>query len=274
MKIIILTSSKYGTAAHHLPYLVENKSCEISMVILNERIITNKNKYYQNKLRKILKIGLLGAINGIRMRKWFDQDITKFKKIGNIEEICRNNKIPFFTTPSINSQNTIELFKNANADLGISLGNEYIGQKVFSIPRYGMINIHHEILPDYQNAQSIIWQIYNKSFHTGYTIHKIDKHIDNGEILYQKSIPISFENSLRQTISKTSVFLLEASAKGLMELLSDFDNLYKNARPQGKGKSYTTPTIWQYIQIYINYKKMKKSIAENGIAESRRNRLL
>lgn len=263
MKIIILTSSRYGTAAHHMPYLIESKFCEISMVILNEGVISNKNRYYKNKIRKTIRIGLLGALNGIRMRKWFNQDMSEYKKIGDIEEICKTNKIPFFRTQSINSQNTIKLFMKANADLGLSLGNGYIGQKVFSIPKYGMINIHHEILPDYQNAQSIIWQIYNNSSMTGYTIHKIDRHIDTGEILFQEFIPISFENSLRQTVAKTSVSLLAASANGLLKVLADFDNLYKSARPQGNGKSYTTPSIWQYIKIYNNYKKMKKSIAQH-----------
>jgi methionyl-tRNA formyltransferase len=264
MKIIVLTSSRYGTAAHHLSYLIENKSCEISMVILNQGILNNKSKYYKSKFRKIIKIGLLGALNGIRMRKWFNQDISEFEKIGELEDICSSNNIPFFTTPNINSQYTIDLFKNANVDLGLSIGNGYIGQKVFSIPRYGMINIHHEILPAYQNAQSIIWQIFNMSSTTGYTIHKIDRHIDTGEIILQESIPISFENTLRQTISKTSVSLLKSSANGLLKVLADLDNLYKNARPQGQGQSYTTPSIWQYIRIFINYKKLKKSIAQSS----------
>jgi methionyl-tRNA formyltransferase len=80
MKIVILTSSTHGTAAHHLPYLIESGSCEIAMVILNDGVILNKDKYYKNKIRKILKIGILGALNGIRMRKWFNQDITEYKK--------------------------------------------------------------------------------------------------------------------------------------------------------------------------------------------------
>ncbi len=268
MKVIILTSSKNGTAAHHLPYLIESKSCEISLVILNDGAVINTYKYYKNKIRKTIKIGILGALNGIRMRKWFNQDMAEYKRVGDLQEICEKNKIPFATIPSINSQNTIEIIKNANADLGISLGNGYIGSKVFSIPKFGMINIHHEILPDYQNAQSIIWQIYNKSAMTGYTIHKIDRHIDTGEILLQKKIPISFENSLRKTIAKTSFFLLESSANGLLEVLSDFDNLYKNAQPQGMGKSYTTPSIWQYIKIYINYKKLKKSSSQQSNVNS------
>ena len=268
MKIIVLTSSRYGTAAHHLLYLIESRSCEISMVVLNDGIIIKKNKYYKSKIRKIIKIGLLGALNGIRMRKWFNQDMVKYKKIGELEEICRNNNIPFFTTSNINSQFTFDLFKKANADLGLSLGNGYIGQKIFSVPRYGMINIHHEILPAYQNAQSIIWQIYNMSSMTGYTIHKIDRHIDTGEILYQECIPIIFLKTLRQTVAKTSVSLLEASANGLLQVIINFDSLYKNAKPQGQGNSYTTPSIWQYIRIKNNYRKLKKSIAQHGIAKS------
>lgn len=257
MKISILTSARYGTASYHLPYLIESKACEISMVILNNGKVSNKRKSLKRIFHKISKIGLLGALNGIRMRKWYNEDICKFAKIQDIEIICKKNKIPFYVTQNINSQLTVELFQKTNSDLGISLGNSYIGQKVFSIPRYGMINIHHEILPEYQNAQSIIWQIYNMSSTTGYTIHKIDKHIDTGEILYQKTVPINFQKNLSETVAKTSVSLLEASAIGLLEVIMDFDNLFKNAKSQKPGHTYTTPSIWQYIKIIRNYRKLK-----------------
>ncbi len=265
MKVIILTGSRYGTAAHHLPCLLQSGTCEISMVVLSEEIILNKRKYYKNKILKTIRIGLLGAMNGIRIRKWFHQDLGKYINVTELETLCRKNQIPFFTTPNINSDYTIELFKKANADLGLSLGNSYIAQKVFSIPKYGMINIHHEILPHYQNAQSVIWQLYNMSSNTGYTIHKINRHIDAGEIMMQETIPVSFEESLRQTVAKTTALLLEASAEGLVKLLKDFDNLYENAKPQGAGKSYTTPSIWQFIKILINYKKLKKREASKNL---------
>jgi methionyl-tRNA formyltransferase len=237
LKIVILTSSRYGTAANHLPVLINSKMCEIVMVILNDGIVTNQTKGYQRIFRKIKKIGILGALNGIRMRKWFNEDMSIFKKFKDIELICREKKIPFYITPYINSTRTMELFKKSNCDLGISLGNGYISKGIFSIPRFGMINIHHEILPDYQNAQSVIWQIYNMSSCTGFTIHKIDKHIDTGEILYQEIVPIHFEK--------------------LVKVISDFDNLNKNAKPQGSGRSYTTPSIWQYIKIENNFKKLR-----------------
>ncbi|MEO9069531.1 MAG: formyltransferase family protein [Ginsengibacter sp.] len=274
MKVVILTSSKYGTAGNHLPYLIESNLAEITMVIFNQGEILKKRKFYNNKILKIFRIGVLGALNGIRMRKWFDVSMTDDREIKSIEDISKHYSIPYFETPMINCETTQELFRKSGADLGISLGNGYIGQKIFSIPKFGMINIHHELLPEYQNAQSIIWQLYNRSTVTGYTIHKIDKNIDTGSILYQESVPIFFLETLPKTISKTSALLLESSAKGLLYCIENFESLYSHAKPQGKGQSYTTPTIRQYLRIRKNFYDLKKSMSQKGIGKSDHGMLL
>jgi methionyl-tRNA formyltransferase len=259
MKVIILTSSYYGTAAHHLPFLIKNGDCEISMVVLSVGTNFNKKKSYKRKLLKILNIGILGALNGIRMRKWYTVNVRKYVPIKNLELICKENSIPFFVTPTINCDTTFRLFQQAQADVGISLGNGYIGKRIFSTPFSGMINIHHEILPQYQNAQSVIWQIYNCSSFTGYTIHKINEHIDKGEIIFQERVPITFKETLSETVSATSALLLESSAKGLIYLLSNFKGLMDTSISQGTGKHYTTPSIWQYFKIVYNFNRLKKS---------------
>jgi len=265
MKVIILTSSKYGIAGNHLPYLIESNLSEIVMVIFNQGEILDKRKFYKNKIFKTFRIGILGALNGIRMRKWFNATMADDKEIKSIEDVCKHNSIPYYETPTINCETTRELFRKSGADLGISLGNGYIGQKIFSIPKCGMINIHHELLPAYQNAQSIIWQLYNRSTITGYTIHKIDKNIDTGSILYQESVPICFLETLPKTISKTSILLLESSAKGLLHCIENFESLYNHAKPQGQGQSYTTPTIRQYLRIRKNFYNLKKSIIQQHL---------
>src|ERR1044072_8871428 len=172
MRVFILTSSPTGTAAHHLPYLMEDSRIEVAGVIYNRGIILNKKRHWLSKLKKILRIGIPGAINGIRMRKWFN-DQSPYIPVTSVQTVCEENKIPFFTVDAINSEPTRQIIEQMKADLGISLGNSYIGSKIFSIPRFGMINIHHEILPDYQNAQSIIWSVYNRDSSTGYTIHRV-----------------------------------------------------------------------------------------------------
>jgi len=257
MKVVILTSSMYGTASHHLPYLLAEKDISVAMVIYNEGAIPNKNKFYRKKIQKIFRIGFLGTINGIRMRKWYGENVLKYTPIENLEELCKKHTIPFFVTPSLNTETTVELFKKSGADIGLSLGNGYIGKKVFGIPPLGMLNIHHEILPQYQNAQSVIWQLYNGSPITGYTIHKIDKGIDTGAILLTESVPIVFEKSLADTVSHSIAALYDKSAKGLVDVLNDFETYNNAAKPQGKGNSYTTPAIWQYFKIYRQFRKLR-----------------
>lgn len=258
MRVVILTSSQTGTAAHHLPYLLKSNKIEVVSVIYNEGIVFNKKRHYTRKLKKIIKIGFLGALNGIRIRKWFNEDVRAYITIGNLKNICEQAGVPFHYTPTINSIKTQHLFREAKAEIGISIGNGYIGSNVFNIPTYGMLNIHHEILPQYQNAQSIIWQIYNGSKNTGYTIHKIDRSIDTGEILYQEKLPIIFEDTIAKTIAHTSATLLKSSAQGLVKVLENFQYYFSLAIPQGIGKSYTTPSFSQYLKIYKQYKILKK----------------
>lgn len=263
MKVLILTSFADGIASHHLPILLESRCCEITAVVLSQGIILNKKQYYLKKLSKLLKVGILGAVNGIRMRKWYSTSEFPDQKIKNLEDVCKENKIPFYLTPSTNCLKTIEIFRQADADLGVSLGNGYISEKVFNIPRMGMINIHHEILPEYQNAQSIIWQIFNNSTNTGYTIHKIDKHIDTGNILYQEQVPIVFKHTLASTVSSTMSILFNSSARGLVYVIQNFAHLTENPLVQTGGSSYTTPSIYQYFRIWRNFKKLKNKLKQD-----------
>ena len=265
IKVIILTSSSQGSASVQLAELVKSKKIIVKAIVLNQGLINNKEKYYKRKLVKTLKIGLFGALNGIRMRKWYSSGVSKYLDVPSIESLCEEHNIPLNVTPTINCSQTIEYFKNANADIGLSLGNGYIGKKVFSIPKLGMINIHHEELPAYQNAQSIIWQLYNNSSNTGYTIHKIDKHIDTGEILFKEVVPITFKDSLESTVSFNYANLWKKSSEGLVKLLENFESYFEASVAQGQGNSYTTPSLKQYLKILRNFKKMKKVHTPNNV---------
>jgi len=261
MRVVILTSSLTGLASLCVPYLAKEPEIQIAGIIYNQNIKSKSNR--KRKIKKVAKIGILGAINGIRIRKWFNSDAYICLNIARLDILANQFNIEFESTTSINSKDTIDLFNKFNGDLGISLGNGYIGKKVFSTPRYGMINIHHEILPEYQGAQSVIWQIYNNSLTTGYTIHQIDKHIDTGGILYQEKINIELKPTLGETVSYNCARLYEASAKGLVTLIKDYQKYANNIVYQNPGKQYTTPTFWQYLRILHNYKKLYKEYEES-----------
>jgi len=229
------------------------------MVVVSENQAPDRKKQMRKRIKKMLRIGLFGALNGIRMRKWYGKDIEKYCHIENARKFCTAHDIPFRSVPYTNSPETQQVFKEVNAEVALSLGNGYISKKVFSIPRYGMLNIHHELLPQYQNAQSIIWSLYNGAAETGYTIHKIDSNIDTGSILLQEKMPITFRETLADTVAWNYARLMDASAQGLMRIFSNFDQYFSNARAQGKGTHYTTPSLLQFLKIDRQFKKLKNN---------------
>lgn len=255
MNIIILTSSFRGTASRVLPALHKNKNINIVKVVLTHGVSPNKKRNLKRKINKMFKIGFLGSLNGVRIRDWYaDADVE------SIISLCDSLNIEFSESSFINSDKTRELFKEANADLGLSLGNGYIPESVFSIPKYGMVNLHTEILPRFQGAQSIIWPIYEGLQETGFTIHQIDNKIDTGDILLQEKYPIKFSSTLRKTVESNMHTTRMKIADAFSYTCQNYVALKAEAISQTHGCSYTTPSIWQFMRMVKNHQAMYKKL--------------
>jgi methionyl-tRNA formyltransferase len=258
MKVLILTSGMQGSAAHHLPYLHKCQSIDELAVVFSEGQIKYPSRHRKRKLKKLLKIGPLGALNGVKMRQWYGAGVREFVEIARLDATCETHNVPLSRVPMINGPECMEAFSRFAPDVAISLGNGYIASSVFTIPARGMLNIHHEILPDYQNAQSVIWPLYHGKTSSGYTIHKIDKSIDTGAIVHQEHVPIVFKDTLARTVSATIANLYEASAQGLCRVIDNLDLKLENAEPQGKGGHFTTPSFRQMRKIQKQYERLRE----------------
>ena len=194
----------------------------------------------------------MGALNGIRLREWY-----KDRESEDVVDVADRLGVPISETALINTDETRRLFRSAQADLGISLGNRYIARSVYSIPRFGMINVHGEVLPWFRGAQSIIWPIYEDISHTGFTIHQINENIDRGNILYQDIRPIQFHATLRQTVEMNLAINRTEIPKALCRVCEDHEALVRDAKKQKVvGRSYTTPSARQFLRMLLNHRKM------------------
>jgi methionyl-tRNA formyltransferase len=219
--------------------------------------VANSARHRKRKLQKLRRIGLLGALNGVRMRAWYGRDLARLMpEVEPLDVAARRYGLRLERTQALNGADTIRLMREANADLGVSLGNGFIARRVFSIPRWGMINSHGELLPRFQNAQSVIWQIYEGSMETGCTIHQIDDHIDTGAILFQERIPIEFHPSLAATVSHTCVAITRAASRGIVHVVTNYEALAAAATQQTGGRSLTTPSIWQFGKMLAQHARL------------------
>ncbi len=262
MKLILLTSQRFGTASDCIPTIQASRVCTVARVIISRDQNANRARAWRRKLTKMRQIGLLGAINGMRMRSWYQSDAP------DLVPVCARLGIPVFEVDCTNSDETVRLFKDVSPDLGLSLGNSYISPKVFTVPKYGMINVHGERLPEYQNAQSVIWPIYHLEMTTGLTIHQIERSIDTGDILYREEYPITFCKKLEQTVRKTIEVTRRRTPNAVRYVCDNYDLLLKNAKTQEGGRMFTTPSLRQFYRMVHNnavlYEKNGRLTPETG----------
>lgn len=250
VRIVVITCNLNGTAANCLPALIAHPGVEILGVLAAFGSGMSKWRVLRRRLLKIARIGPLGAWNGKRIRPWFRHNY------GDVRTICHKAGVPFWEIVGLNSSAMIDKIKELNPDLGVSLGNGYIAPRVFSLPKMGMINLHSELLPAYQNAQSIIWPIYFNDPHTGFTIHEIERKIDTGRILYQRKYPLKFFPTLEETVRKNKVEVEKDIPAAVADVCANIMAYKSKAVTQGRGGHYTTPSIWQFWRMCRNNARM------------------
>ena len=257
MRVVILTNSRFGMASACLPALLDAPGVTVASVVLARYVPSSRMARLRRTLRKVGRIGLLGAVNGLRIRPWYAGPPTP-----DLLELAGKRGLAAHVAPETNGPTTQQLFREAQADLGLSLGNGYIRPQVYEIPRLGMINIHWELLPEYQGAAGVIWPIYEGKTETGFTIHQIDRRIDNGPILYRESFPICFQATLADTVRATIAETFVRVGPALARVVADYEQFRTQARPQTGGRSYTTPTFKQFLHMLRQHRRLRAAQPE------------
>jgi methionyl-tRNA formyltransferase len=136
-----------------------------------------------------------------------------------------NKKPHFFINP--NHQDFIEFVKSEKFDLIVNARTRFIYKKnILLTPRLGCINIHHGLLPEYRGTMCDLWALFENR-PTGFTIHKMEKKIDDGFIL-EKIETTSNVNGFDQQLRRSFLSLIFKSSiiegKTLAKLLKDINN--------------------------------------------------
>jgi len=86
-----------------------------------------------------------------------------------------------------------------------------IPQHILDTPKFGILNVHTSLLPKYRGASPIQSALLNNETKTGITIMKMDKGLDTGPIILQKSLPIEPDDTfldLEQKLSQIAILSL------------------------------------------------------------------
>src|ERR1700739_2785904 len=108
-----------------------------------------------------------------------------------VKEYAVKNNIPLLQPDKLKSEDFLNELKKINADLQVVVAFRMLPEVVWSLPKYGTINLHASLLPQYRGAAPINWAVINGEKETGVTTFFISHQIDTGDILMQHKVTIT-----------------------------------------------------------------------------------
>ena len=129
------------------------------------------------------------------------------------------------------------------------MGTRILSDDVIRIARYGSLNWHPGILPDYRGVHVELFALYNHDFSkVGYTIHYLDSGVDSGDIVWQAAVPVERDDDVYTLRAKSAM----STARVLPELFAEIEAGRSLRRPQtGPGRQYRMRDVVPEVQISV-----------------------
>lgn len=112
-----------------------------------------------------------------------------------VKQFATENNIPVLQPKNLKASDFLDELKSYEADLQVVVAFRMLPVVVWDMPSLGTINIHASLLPNYRGAAPINWAIINGEEKTGVTTFQLKHEIDTGDMLLQKEVVISPEDT-------------------------------------------------------------------------------
>lgn len=162
-----------------------------------------------------------------------------------VKECALAHGIPVMQPVKIRKAEAVAELKETEADIYIVAAfGQILSQEILDIPRFGCLNIHASLLPDYRGSAPIQWVILNGEKETGVTIMQMDAGIDTGDMLLKSAVPIGEKETDETLFDKLSAagsaLIVEALKKLeagelIPEKQGDTDSFYARQLEKGMG---------------------------------------
>ncbi len=157
-----------------------------------------------------------------------------------VKETALAASVPVHQPEKIRSPESEEWLRRHSPDCIVIIAyGQLIPARLLTIPKLGWINLHASLLPKYRGAAPIQWAIANGETQTGLTTMRIDAGMDTGEILLQKPINISPDD----TTASLATRLAEAGAPLMAETLRGVGAGTISAKPQDHAQATSAPLL-------------------------------
>jgi methionyl-tRNA formyltransferase len=107
-----------------------------------------------------------------------------------VKKYALEHNFPVLQPEKMKDPAFVEQLKSYKANLQVVVAFRMLPEIVWDMPQYGTFNVHAALLPQYRGAAPINWAVINGETQTGVTTFFLDKDIDTGRIIMQKTFDI------------------------------------------------------------------------------------
>ncbi|WP_348653133.1 formyltransferase family protein [uncultured Sulfurimonas sp.] len=165
-----------------------------------------------------------------------------------LKNYAKKHNIDYVKNKNINSEEFISYISKFECDLFVSMSfNQIFKTEIINLPKYKTINCHAGMLPFYRGRNILNWALINDEKEFGITVHYVDEGIDTGDIILQRSYPISDNDNYKT--------LLERAYVDCADILYDSIIMFKEGSVEAKKQIEIHP-----IGFYCSQRKIGDEI--------------
>jgi methionyl-tRNA formyltransferase len=139
-----------------------------------------------------------------------------------VKEFAHLHSLPIHQPAKIRNQEALKVFASHQADAAVVVAyGRILPQPFLSAPRWGCINVHFSLLPQYRGAAPVNWAIVRGERQTGVTTMQMDEGLDTGAILLQRETMIAETETAPELMTRLSALgadVLSETLAGLSEI--------------------------------------------------------
>ncbi|MFW5973348.1 MAG: methionyl-tRNA formyltransferase [Bacteroidota bacterium] len=148
---------------------------------------------------------------------------------------------PILQPESVRDPEFAEAIRALDPELIVVVAFRILPPEVFSVPRFGSINLHGSLLPRYRGAAPINRAVMAGETETGVTTFFLRERVDTGSMILQRSMPIGPE----ETAGEVHDRMMHMGAEAVLDTVRLIDEGAAEALPQEDALATPAPKIFR-----------------------------
>lgn len=166
-----------------------------------------------------------------------------------IKEKAFEHNITVYQPQKVKTPEFVEILKEYQPDIMVVVAfGQILSEEILNIPKYGCINVHGSILPQYRGAAPIQWSIINGEEFGGVTTMYMAKGLDSGDMILKAKEKIKPDDTYGSLYDRLSVI----GADLLIKTLDLIENGEVKRIPQNDDEATFAPMIKPELE-HINW---------------------